>query len=71
MLGGEIMFTSATTVDVRTDCVWLSAMEVPDFEPPTWPEVGVPKQIHLDLAVSELESAVVDSERLGATLAGT
>jgi hypothetical protein len=69
MLGGEIMFTSATTVDVRTDWVWLSAMEVPDFEPPTWPEVDVPKQIHLDLAVSELESAVVESERLGATLA--
>jgi hypothetical protein len=44
MLGGEIMFTSATTLDVRTDWVWLSAMEVPDFEPPTWPEVGVPKQ---------------------------
>lgn len=67
MLGGKIMFTTATTVGVRTDWVWLSAMAVPDYRPPTWPEAGVPKQIHLDLAVSDLETAVAEAERLGAT----
>jgi len=66
MLGGEIMFTTATTADVRTDWVWLSAMKVPDYEPPTWPSGDIPKQIHLDLAVTDLETAVAEAERLGA-----
>ena len=55
MLGGEIMFTSARTVGIRTDWVWLTALKVDDYVAPTWPEGDVPKQIHLDLAVSELE----------------
>jgi hypothetical protein len=69
MLGGEIVLTSTATALVRTDWVALAAIEVPAYEPPTWPEPEVPKQIHLDLAVSDLEAAVAESERLGATLA--
>lgn len=53
ILGGEVMFTTATSVGVRTDWTWIAAMAVPDYQPPTWPEPGVPKQIHLDLAVSD------------------
>jgi hypothetical protein len=69
MLGGEIVFTSSTAAVVRTDWVALSAIAILDYEPPTWPEAGVAKQVHLDLAVSDLETAVVESQRLGATLA--
>ncbi len=69
MLGGEIMFTNANTVGVRTDWVWLAALKVPDYVAPTWPESDVPKQIHLDLAVTELESAVAEAEQLGARVA--
>ena len=69
MLGGEIRFESATTVAVRTDWVWLAAMKVADYRPPTWPEADVPKQIHLDLDVSDLAVAVDEAERLGATQA--
>jgi hypothetical protein len=68
MLGGEIMFASPTTADVRTDWVWMSAMEVPDYRPPTWPGDDVPKQIHLDLAVDDLESSTRAALELGATL---
>jgi hypothetical protein len=32
-------------------------MEVPDYTPPTWPGNEVPKQIHIDLAVDDLESS--------------
>ena len=71
MLGGEIRFASSNTVGVRTEWMWLSALKITDYRRPTWPEPGVPKQIHLDLAVSDLESAVVEAERLGATLAVT
>jgi len=67
MLGGEIRFESAAAVGVRTDWVWLAAMKVADYHPPTWPEADVPKQIHLDLSVSDLTAAVDEAERLGAT----
>jgi len=69
MLGGEIVYTSAAAMIVRTGWVALSAIQVPAYQPPTWPEPDVPKQIHLDLAVADLETAVVESERLGARLA--
>jgi hypothetical protein len=66
MLGGTIMFTHASAVGVRTDWVWLSAIAIPDYEPPTWPEASIPKQIHLDLDVDDLDAAVTEAERLGA-----
>jgi Glyoxalase-like domain len=69
MLGGEIMFTSATTADIRTEWVWLSAMKIPDYLPATWPAGDVPKQIHLGLAVTDLEAAAAAAERLGARIA--
>jgi hypothetical protein len=69
MLGGEVTYSSPTTVLVRTDWVWLSALEIDDYVPPTWPESDVPKQIHLDLAVTELASAVAEAEALGARVA--
>jgi hypothetical protein len=69
MLGGEIKFANANTVGVRTDWVWLAVLRIDDYQPPTWPEPGVPKQLHLDLGVSELEAAVAEAEALGATVA--
>lgn len=68
MLGGEVRFTNDETVDVWTEWVWLSAMAVPGYTPPTWPGDEVPKQIHLDLAVDDLDAAVAEAERLGARL---
>jgi hypothetical protein len=61
ILGGEVVFTTATSVGVRTDRTWIAAMAVPDYQPPTWPEAGVPWQIHLDLAVSDLDAAVAEA----------
>jgi hypothetical protein len=69
MLGGEIAFSNATTVGIRTDWVWLSALKVPDYVAPTWPGGEVPKQIHLDLDVTDLDAAVAEAERLGARVA--
>lgn len=66
MLGGEIRFTTANSVGVRTDSVWLAAIRIPDYRPPTWPTGDVPKQMHLDLAVTDLGAAVAEAERLGA-----
>ena len=67
MLDGQIVYTNAGTVLVRTGWVAIAATEIADHAPPTWPDPGVPKQIHLDLAVDDLEPAVAESMRLGAT----
>jgi hypothetical protein len=69
ILGGEVKFTSPTTVMVRTEWMWVAALQVEDYVPPTWPSNEVPKQIHLDLGVTDLDAAVAEAERLGATIA--
>jgi hypothetical protein len=69
MLGGEVKFATATAVGVRTDWVWLTAIQVADYQPPSWPGSEIPKQIHLDLGVTDLEATVAEAERLGARLA--
>jgi hypothetical protein len=70
MLGGDIAFTRPNAVGVRSSGgLWLVALRVDDFVPPTWPAPDVPKQIHLDLPVTDLSSAVSEAESLGATIA--
>jgi hypothetical protein len=51
---------------VRTDWLVLVALRVDDHVPPTWPSNEVPKQLHLDLAVDDLEASVAEAVRLGA-----
>jgi Glyoxalase-like domain len=69
LIGGEIAFTSEEFCAVKTDRGWIATVRVPDHEPPTWPDPGVPKQMHLDLAVSDLDAAQAEAIRLGATAA--
>jgi hypothetical protein len=44
---------------------------VDNYEAPTWPDDGVPKQMHLDLAVSDLAEGEREVLALGATRATT
>jgi hypothetical protein len=53
-------------VAVKTDQVWFAAVKIDDYQPPTWPDSDSPKQMHLDLAVDDLDEAVVDALALGA-----
>jgi hypothetical protein len=69
LLGAEVTFATPESVGVRTDWIWLSTMKVPDYRAPTWPSNEVPKQIHLNLAVDDLEAAVREAVKLGARLA--
>jgi hypothetical protein len=66
MLGGEIAFTSDEFVAVKTDRAWLAAVRVAAYSPPSWPEGGAPKQMHLDLSVDDLDRAETEALRLGA-----
>jgi hypothetical protein len=67
LLGGEVAYSSDAFVAVKTDRGWLAAVRVEGYEPPTWPSGGRPKQMHLDLAVDDLEGAEAEALRLGAT----
>ncbi|MGH9169860.1 MAG: VOC family protein [Acidimicrobiales bacterium] len=67
MLGGEVAFTSDTFVAVKTDRVWLAAVQVENYQAPTWPDGDAPKQMHLDLAVDDLDQAESEAIELGAT----
>ncbi len=66
MLGGEVAVVSDATVCVRTSWVWLAAMRVQDYQPPTWPASTVPKQMHLDLGVDDLAAALTEALAVGA-----
>ncbi|HUC36755.1 MAG TPA: VOC family protein [Acidimicrobiales bacterium] len=69
LLGGEVAYSSDDFVAVRTDRGWISAVRVAGFEPPTWPDGDRPKQIHLDLAVDDLDAAEAEATGLGASRA--
>lgn len=46
----------------------LAMMRVDNYRPPTWPDPGVPQQMHLDVAVDDLDTAVARAVELGARL---
>ena len=66
LLDGEVIFSSDDVVAVRTDRGSLAAVRVPDYRPPTWPGGALPKQLHLDLVVDDLDAAEAEAVRLGA-----
>src|SRR6187551_1897772 len=68
---GEIVFTTEEFVAVSAAGFYLAAVRVPDHRPPTWPEADLPKQIHLDFAVDNLDAAQARAVELGATRAAT
>lgn len=43
--------------------------QVADFQPPQWPGQAVPRQMHLDLSVDDLDAAERQTLALGATKA--
>jgi catechol 2,3-dioxygenase-like lactoylglutathione lyase family enzyme len=63
-LGGEVV---SGAVRARG---WLFIFEViPDYKAPTWPVGDTPKQMHFELMVDDLDTAVSALQGMGATLA--
>jgi hypothetical protein len=69
LLGGVVVFSSDDFVAVQLPHVWLSAVRVENYQSPSWPDGDVAQQIHLDLAVENLEEAQAGALSLGARLA--
>jgi catechol-2,3-dioxygenase len=67
----EVIFENETFVALKGAGVLLTIQQVADLPPVTWPEGEVPKQIHLDLAVEDLDTSEKALLAVGATKAGT
>jgi hypothetical protein len=69
MLGGEVAHSTGKYVTVAFPRGVLTAIRVADYRAPSWPDGAVPKQIHLDLVVDDLDAASAGAVRLGARVA--
>lgn len=63
----DVVESSADFVALAGASVFLTFERVADYVAPTWPAGPVPKQLHLDLAVSDLDTEESRIVALGAT----
>ncbi len=71
LLDLEVFFTSDDFVALKGGPVLITVQRVVDHRAPSWPTGEVPKQIHLELAVDDLEEAEAKALAIGAAKAGT
>ncbi len=71
LLAMEVAFESDDFIALQGGPVWLTFQRVAHHEPPTWPEGATPKQLHLELAVDDLDVAEAAALAIGAVKAGT
>jgi catechol 2,3-dioxygenase-like lactoylglutathione lyase family enzyme len=68
LLGDPITYDDADFVVVSADTTssGLAFQRAPDLRSPTWPDPGVPQQMHLDVMVDDLATAAEAAVALGA-----
>jgi catechol 2,3-dioxygenase-like lactoylglutathione lyase family enzyme len=71
LLGVDIAYDTKAFAAVRVDNLWLSMQKVDDHRPPSCPEGSVPQQLHLDVAVEDLDTGEEAAAAAGARKAGT
>ncbi|MGW2843308.1 VOC family protein [Streptomyces sp. NPDC001493] len=67
LLGGDVAVETPDFCAVEAGPLHLGAVRVEGYQPPTWPSTDRSQQIHLDLAVDDLDTAEHEAVRLGAT----
>ncbi|MFI1460026.1 VOC family protein [Nocardia carnea] len=70
LLDFEVRYESDELVVLRGDGVMLTIELVENHQPPDWPGDQVPKQMHLDLFVDDLDTAERAAIERGAVKAG-
>jgi catechol 2,3-dioxygenase-like lactoylglutathione lyase family enzyme len=71
LLGMELVAESDDFVALKGSGIYLTTQRVEGHRAPQWPDGDVPKQLHLELAVTELDEAEAAALKLGATKAST
>jgi hypothetical protein len=67
MLDGEVAVETPDFCVVKAGTIYLGAVHADDYQPPTWPSSERSQQLHLDLAVDDLDAAEAQAIQLGAT----
>jgi catechol 2,3-dioxygenase-like lactoylglutathione lyase family enzyme len=66
LLDAEVFYESADFVALKGAGIMLTLQRVDNYVPPVWPDGGVPKQLHLEFAVADLDAAERQVLELGA-----
>ncbi len=69
LLGLEVFFESEDFVALKGAGILVTMQRVEDYRSPSWPTGEVPKQLHLELAVDDLEEAESKALAIGASKA--
>ena len=69
LLDLDVLFEADGFIALKGPVVMLTVQKVDDHQPPAWPSGGVPKQLHLELAVDDLDRAEAEAVALGAVKA--
>ncbi len=69
LLGTEVAYDSEAFAAIRLDGLWLSTQRIEHYRPPAWPDGQPAPQLHLDMAVADLEAAEAMALAAGATKA--
>jgi hypothetical protein len=67
----EVMFETEDFVALKGAGVLITTQRVADHRPPDWPGTTVPKQIHFELAVTDLDAVEGRAIELGAVKSDT
>jgi hypothetical protein len=65
LLDLEVMFENDDFVALKGAAILVTVQKVEDHQPPAWPD-GLPKQLHLELAVTNLDDAEAAAMAIGA-----
>jgi catechol-2,3-dioxygenase len=66
LLDLDTLFESDEFVALKGAGILMTMQRVDDHQMPSWPDAAVPKQIHLELAVDDLDAAEVAAQAIGA-----
>jgi Glyoxalase-like domain len=66
LLDLDVMFESEDFIALKGAGVYLTMQRVERHQPPDWPGEQVPKQLHLELAVGDLDAAEARAISIGA-----
>ncbi|MGA8545358.1 MAG: VOC family protein [Mycobacterium sp.] len=69
VLNLSVMFSSPEFIALQGAGVLLTFQRIAEHQPPSWPAGEVPKQLHFELAVDDLDGAESRILALGATKA--
>lgn len=66
LLDAPIVHETPEVVALQTASLFITIEKIPDHQPPDWPNGPVPKQMHLDLFVDDLDEAEAFALSIGA-----